>query len=68
MKPEEIRDIRRKSLASEKANLQALLTEVQSTRSNLTFSLQKADVMVEKLRGKLEKDIDESFLKEEEKP
>lgn len=68
MKPEEIRDIRRKSLASEKSNLQALLNEIQSTRTNLTFNLQKADIMVEKLRAKLEKDIDESFLKEDEKP
>ena len=70
MKPEEIRDLRRKSLAAERSNLESLLTEIQSTRSNLTVNLQKADQMVEKLRAKLEKDIDDSFLKEdtEEKP
>ncbi|MFM9904217.1 MAG: hypothetical protein ACKVQJ_06560 [Pyrinomonadaceae bacterium] len=66
MKPEEIRDIRRKSLANEKTNLQALLFEIQNTRSNITVNLQKADLMVEKLRIKLEKDIEDSFLKDDE--
>ena len=66
MKPEEVRDNRRKSLAAERTNLQALLTEIQSTRSNLNVNLQKSEIMVEKLRTKLEKDIDDSFLKDEE--
>ncbi len=66
MKPEEVRDNRRKSLAAERTNLQALLTEIQSTRSNLTVNLQKSELMVEKLRTKLEKDIDDSFLKDDE--
>lgn len=66
MRPEEIRDNRRKSLLAEKANLQALLMEIQSTRANLNANLTKAEVMVEKLREKLEKDIDDSFLKADE--
>lgn len=66
LRPEDVRENRRKSLAAEKANLQALLTEIQSTRANLAGSLMKADQMVEKLRTKLEKDIDESFLKDDE--
>ena len=65
MKPEEIRDARRKSLLAEKSNLQSLLTEIQSTRLNLAANLDKSEVMVEKLRAKLEKDIDESFLKDD---
>lgn len=65
MRPEEIRDSRRKSLTAEKTNLQALLTEIQSTRANIAVNLDKADQMVEKLRAKLEKDIDESFLKDD---
>jgi hypothetical protein len=65
MKPEEVRDARRKSLLAEKANLQALLTEIQNTRANIALNLQKSDLMVEKLRGKLEKDIDDSFLKDD---
>jgi len=67
MKPEEVRENRRKSLAAERNNLQALLTEIQRTRSNINFNLEKADAMVEKLRAKLEKDIDESFLKDDPK-
>ena len=65
MRPEEVRENRRKSLQAEKSNLEALLTDIQSTHGNLTFNLQKADAMVEKLRNKLEKDIDDSFLKDD---
>ena len=65
MKPEEIRENRRKSLAAERTNLQALLTQVQTTRSGLDASLQRAEQMVEKLRAKAEKDIDDSLQKDE---
>ncbi len=61
MRPEDVRDARRKSLAAERANLQSLLTEVQSTRANLSVNLQKSEAVVEKLRTKLEKDIDDSL-------
>ncbi len=63
--PEEVRESRRKSLEAERLNLQALLTNIQSTRSTLTANLEKADSLVERLRTKLEKEIDDSFLKEE---
>lgn len=65
MKPEEIRDNRRKSLAAEKANLQSLMTDVQNTRGSINTSLQRAEAMVEKLRAKLEKDIDDALLADE---
>ena len=58
MKPEEIRDNRRKSLDAERRNLQALLTQIQATHSNLDASLQRAEQMVEKLRAKAEKEIE----------
>lgn len=61
MKPEEVREMRKKSLDSERQNLQALLGEIQSTRVTLASNLAKADALVEKLRAKLEKDIDDSF-------
>lgn len=67
MKPEEVRDARRKSLAAERANVQALMTQVQATRNAIDLSLQKADQMVEKLRQKLEKDIDNA-LKDDDDP
>lgn len=65
-RPEELRESRRKSLAAEKANLQSLLTQVQTTRSGLDVSLQKAEQMVEKLRAKAEKDIDDSLQEKDE--
>lgn len=68
MRPEEVRDSRRKQLASEQTNLQNLLAQVQTTRASLEASLGKADDMVEKLRAKLEKDINDSFLNDEQPP
>jgi len=61
LRPEEIRDSRKKSLQSEKANLNDLLTQVQRTRATLEISLARADELVEKLRLKFEKEIDTSL-------
>jgi len=65
-RPEEIRENRRRSLAAEKTNIQSLLGEIQATRATLTGKLQKAESMADRVRGKLEKDIDDSFLVEDE--
>ncbi len=61
LRPEEIRASRRKSLESERTNLQSLLTEIIKTRASLELSLQRADVLVEKLRMKFEKEIDSAL-------
>ncbi|MGI8468010.1 MAG: hypothetical protein ACR2N3_06110 [Pyrinomonadaceae bacterium] len=61
LRPEELRDQRRKTLEVDKRNLQRLLTDIQNTRSSLDLNLQKADIMVEKLRFKLEKQIDDAI-------
>lgn len=66
MKPEEVRDNRRRSLTAERTNLQSLLSQVQATRANLEGSLLRAEQMVEKLRAKAEKDIDDSLQQNEE--
>lgn len=66
LRPEDVRESRRKTLLAEKNNLSVLLLQIQQNRSNLEMSVNKADLMVEKLRAKLEKDIDESFLKEDD--
>ncbi len=66
MRPEEVREGRRKSLEAERLNLQSLLTEIQSTRENLNVNLGKAGIMVDRLRLKLERDIEETFLTDEE--
>ena len=59
LRPEELRETRRKSLSSERANLQILLNDIQRTRSLLDQNLQRADSLVERLRTKLDKDIDD---------
>lgn len=62
LRPEEIREARRKSLLAEKINLQSLLSSIQTNKTNLQVNLQKSEQMVEKLRLKLEKEIDDSIL------
>ena len=61
LRPEELRDQRRKSLALEKSNLQVLLTEVQKNRTALELNLQRSDALVEKLRVRIEKEIDDAL-------
>ncbi len=64
LRPEELREMRRKNLEAEKRSLESLLTEVQTTRANLEQNVQKADQLVEKLRAILEKDIDNALSEE----
>jgi hypothetical protein len=61
LRPEELREAKRKSLDAEKRNLQSLLTDITATRSSLDQSVQRADALVEKIRTKLEKDIDDAL-------
>jgi hypothetical protein len=67
LRPEELREMRRKNLDAEKRNLQNLLTEIRNTKSNLEANVQKADALVERLRAKLEKEIDDALAEEPEK-
>ena len=67
LRPEELRAQRRRSLELEKANLQVLLAEVQKNRANLELNLQRAEALVEKLRVKIEKEIDAALADEDEK-
>ncbi|HLM59540.1 MAG TPA: hypothetical protein VK308_01935 [Pyrinomonadaceae bacterium] len=66
LRPEEIRDQRRKSLDAEKRNLESLLTQIQTSRSSLEENVQKADFLVEKVRFKLDKDIDAALAEEKD--
>jgi hypothetical protein len=58
LRPEELREARRKSLESEKRNLQNLINEIATTRARLDNDLLRSDALVEKLRQKLEQDIE----------
>lgn len=62
LRPEEIRDQRKKSLDAEKRNLEALLTQIQNNRAVLEQSVEKADLLVERVRTKMEKEIDDALL------
>lgn len=64
LRPEELRANRQKSLESEKANLQKLLVEIDKSKASLEISLQRSDALVEKLRTKLEKEIDAALVDE----
>jgi hypothetical protein len=61
LRPEEIRDARKRNLEAERKNQEALLAEVQSNLDRLEQSITKADDLVDRLRTKLEKDIDASL-------
>ncbi len=42
-----------------------MLTEIQNTKTNVSANLTRSDALVEKLRAKLETDIDNSFKDDE---
>ena len=62
--PEELRETRKKNLDAEKLNLGKLLSQVELNRINLENNVQKSDALVEKLRSKLEKDIDDALTED----
>jgi hypothetical protein len=64
LRPEELRDMRRKNLETERRNLQNLLSEIQNTKTSLETNVQKADGLVDRLRAKLEKEIDDALIDE----
>lgn len=66
LRPEEIRDQRKKSLDAEKRNLESLLVQIQTNRASLEENVQKADFLVEKVRIKLDKDIDAALADNKE--
>jgi hypothetical protein len=68
LKPEVLREARQKTLAAERTKLQTLLAEVQKNKANLDQNILRADSLVERLRIKLEKEIDEAIADGEEKP
>ncbi|MDQ3633719.1 MAG: hypothetical protein M3405_04325 [Acidobacteriota bacterium] len=61
LRPEDIRDQKKNNLETEKRNLEALLAQIQASRFNLEESVRKADLWVEKVRLKFEKEIDKAL-------
>ncbi len=68
LRPEDVRNARTKSLESEKSNLESLLAQIQTNRAKLEQSVERADLLVEKIRFKFEKEIDEALDADEQLP
>lgn len=61
LRPDELREARRKSLEAERKNAVLTLADLQTVRGGLESNLAKAEALVEKLRAKFEKDIDSAL-------
>lgn len=61
LRPEEARENLRKTLQAEKDRVMLQMTQLQNNRTALETSLQNADALVEKLRARLEKAIDDQL-------
>ena len=61
LRPEELREARRRQLTAEKTNQENLLNEIRRNRANLEVNLQKADDLVERLRVRIEREIDSAL-------
>lgn len=68
LRPEEIRDQRKKSLDAERKNQEELLTQIQNNRAVLEENVRKADLLVEKVRSKMERDIDDALSDDNSNP
>lgn len=68
LRPEELRLQKRKTLELERTNLQTLLAEVRRNKASIEQNLQKADLLVDRLRSRLEKEIDNALSDENDKP
>jgi hypothetical protein len=68
LRPEDLRAARKRSLEAERTNVQNLLTEIQKTRSSLDLNVQKAELLVERLRTKLEAEIDAALEDDPKRP
>ena len=61
MRPEEMREQKRRALQNKKTNLNNLLQQIQNNKTGLGENVVKADLLVEKLRAKLETEIDNTL-------
>jgi hypothetical protein len=68
LRPEDLRALKKKQLEVERTNLQSILAEIQRTKLTLEQNLNRSDAMVEKLRVKLEKEIDDALADDPSKP
>lgn len=68
MRPEDLRAMKKRQLESERTNSQYVLAEIQKTKGTLEQNLARSETVVEKLRVRLEKEIDDALAEEPSKP
>ena len=61
LRPEDLRAMKKKQLEVERTSLQNILNEIQKTKTVLEQNLQRSEQMVEKLRVKLDKEVDDAL-------
>lgn len=61
LRPEDLRAMKKKQLEVEKSSLTNILNEIQKTKTVLDQNLQRSEQMVEKLRVKLDKEVDDAL-------
>jgi hypothetical protein len=67
LRPEDLREQRKKSLETQRNSQRALLAQIQSSRGALEDSVVKADQLVQKLREKIETEIDLALADDSDK-
>jgi hypothetical protein len=65
LRPEDLREQRKKSLENQRNSQRALLAQIQSSRGALEDSVIKADQLVQKLRAKIEAEIDAALAEDD---
>lgn len=68
LRPEDLRAARKRNLETERTNQQNFLLEIQRTRAAVDVNVQKSDLLVERLRVKLEAEIDAALSDTPQKP
>jgi len=68
LRPEDLRTARKRSLEAERTNQQNMLAEIQRTRTAVDANVLKADQLVDRLRVKLEAEIDAALTDTPIKP
>ncbi len=64
LRPEDLREQRKKSLELEKENTGILLQQLESRRTTLELNVQKAESLVEKIRARFDKIVDDALTED----
>ncbi len=66
LRPEDLREQRKVSLKLEKDNNEVLLQQLESRRTTLELNVQKAESLVEKIRARFDKIVDQALIEDDD--